>query len=92
MSPLECPLLVRRAACGYRADQPHLCQKCGEDRSLDRIPLRKWAAPVVNPPGVGSAGGHRVVVTSEFNDADKIYYTTDGSDPTLDSPIYNWVA
>jgi hypothetical protein len=36
--------------------------------------------------------GTEVILTNQFNDADKIYYTTDGTDPTLRSPIYNWIA
>jgi hypothetical protein len=55
-------------------------------------PPSKWAAPVANPPGGEVPVGTEVVLTNQFNDADKIYYTTDGSDPTLDSPIYNWIA
>ncbi|HBC92420.1 MAG TPA: hypothetical protein DCZ10_05840, partial [Pelotomaculum sp.] len=31
-------------------------------------------------------------LSSEINDDDKIHYTTDGSPPTMDSPMYNWIA
>jgi hypothetical protein len=55
-------------------------------------PPSKWKAPEAKPPGGEVPVGTEVELTNEFNDADKIYYTTDGSDPTLDSPIYNWVA
>ncbi len=33
-----------------------------------------------------------MALSCEINDADKVYYTLDGSDPTPESPMYNWVA
>ncbi|HHU77000.1 MAG TPA: hypothetical protein GXZ24_08950 [Firmicutes bacterium] len=55
--------------------------------------LEKWDAPRVNvpdgavlPPGVG------LTLQNKYSDADKIHYTIDGSDPTVDSPMFNWSA
>ncbi len=53
---------------------------------------KKWASPVAAPIEGTVPIGTKVVLTSEFNDTDKVYYTTDNSDPTIQSPIYNWVA
>jgi hypothetical protein len=52
----------------------------------------QWDAPVANPaPGPVPAG--TMVTLSNLNtDEDKIHYTTDGSIPTIKSPIYNWIA
>jgi hypothetical protein len=33
-----------------------------------------------------------VELSSSFNDTDKVHYTLDGSEPTVNSPMYNWVA
>ncbi|KGP75499.1 hypothetical protein JT05_10175 [Desulfosporosinus sp. Tol-M] len=52
----------------------------------------QWAAPIASVPSGTIAAGTGVALTNESNDADKIYYTTDGSDPTYESPIYNWIA
>jgi hypothetical protein len=52
----------------------------------------KWDAPQANPPGGTVPPGTMVTLSNLHNDDDKIYYTTDGSIPTLDSPIYNWIA
>lgn len=52
----------------------------------------RWDPPEANPaPGVVPKG--TMVTLSNLNmDDDKVYYTTDGSQPGLDSPIYNWIA
>jgi hypothetical protein len=51
-----------------------------------------WDAPQANPPGGMVPKGTMVTLSNLHNDDDKIYYTTDGSDPTLNSPMYNWIA
>ncbi len=52
----------------------------------------KWDAPQANPEGGKVPKGTMVTLSNIHNDDDKIYYTTDGSTPTLNSPIYNWIA
>jgi hypothetical protein len=52
----------------------------------------KWDAPKANPPAGIVAPGTMVTLSNLHNDDDKIYYTTDGSTPNLNSPIYNWIA
>ncbi|TEB08076.1 Endoglucanase precursor [Pelotomaculum schinkii] len=55
-------------------------------------PVPKWDNPTVTPaPGVVPAGT-MVEMHSPFDDEDKVHYTLDGSDPTIDSPMYNWIA
>jgi hypothetical protein len=52
----------------------------------------KWDAPQANPPS-GIVPPATIVTLSNNNmDDDKIYYTTDGSIPTMESPMYNWIA
>jgi parallel beta-helix repeat protein len=52
----------------------------------------KWDAPTATPaPGIVPAGT-LVRLSNLTMDADKIHYTTDGSDPTCKSPMYNWIA
>ena len=56
-------------------------------------PLEKWDAPKVNvPDGMALPPGTQLKLENKDTDADKIYYTTDGSEPTLDSPMFNWSA
>ncbi|MDD3652570.1 MAG: DUF1533 domain-containing protein [Desulfotomaculaceae bacterium] len=52
----------------------------------------KWDKPEAEPDSGEVAPGTLVKLSSVYNDADKIYYTTDGSNPTMDSPMYNWIA
>jgi hypothetical protein len=52
----------------------------------------KWDAPQANPEGGIVPKGTMVTLSNLHNDDDKIYYTTDGSNPTFYSPIYNWIA
>ena len=52
----------------------------------------KWDAPKANPEGGTAPRGTMVTLSNLYNDDDKIYYTTDGSTPTLNSPMYIWIA
>lgn len=52
----------------------------------------KWDAPEANPPAGVVPVGTMVTLSNENNDDDKIYYTIDGSTPTQNSPMYNWIA
>lgn len=52
----------------------------------------KWDKPLAEPAGGEVAPGTSVTLTSALMDEDKIYYTTDGSTPTVNSPMYNWIA
>jgi len=52
----------------------------------------QWDAPRANPPSGAIPKGTMVTLSNLNNDDDKIYYTTDGSNPTFNSPMYNWVA
>ncbi len=52
----------------------------------------KWDSPTAKPePGIVPPGT-KVRLSCQYNDADKVYYTVDGSDPTYESPMYNWIA
>ena len=56
-------------------------------------PPEKWDAPRVNvPDGSVLPPGTELKLENKNTDADKIYYTTDGSEPTLNSPMFNWSA
>lgn len=52
----------------------------------------KWDAPRANPAGGVIPAGAMVALSNIHGDDDKIHYTTDGSTPTMDSPVYNWIA
>ncbi len=52
----------------------------------------KWAAPTATPTGGEVPAGTLVQLSSTNNNTDKVYYTLDGSVPTVASPMYNWIA
>ncbi|HKM39249.1 MAG TPA: Ig-like domain-containing protein [bacterium] len=53
----------------------------------------KWDQPRLNvPSGLALPLDTGLVLENKGSDADKIYYTTDGSTPTVNSPIFNWSA
>jgi len=54
----------------------------------------KWANPIADPPsGTVDAGTGVIFDPVNINDMDgaNFHYTTDGSDPTYESPMYNWI-
>ncbi|KAF1085782.1 hypothetical protein SPSYN_00511 [Sporotomaculum syntrophicum] len=56
----------------------------------DDVP--QWDEPTSSvDPGEVEVGTF-VELHSLFNDEDKVHYTLDGSTPTIDSPMYNWIA
>lgn len=52
----------------------------------------RWDPPRANPDSGVVPAGTMVALNNEHMDDDKVYYTTDGSTPTLNSPMYNWIA
>jgi hypothetical protein len=54
--------------------------------------IPKWDEPKADPDSGTVPAGTEVRLSNNNMDQDKIHYTTDGSNPTLDSPIYNWIA
>lgn len=55
--------------------------------------LEKWDAPKTDvPDGSVVPIGFKLELKNKNTDADKIYYTTDGSTPTVNSPMFNWSA
>jgi hypothetical protein len=52
----------------------------------------KWDDPQANPVSGTVSPGTMVALSNINNDDDKIHYTIDGSTPTTDSPVYNWIA
>ena len=65
-------------------------------KHLNKIELfttapEKWDTPKVNlPDGASLPLGTGIEMENKNTDADKIYYTTDGSTPTVNSPMFNW--
>ena len=55
-------------------------------------PVAQWDTPQATPAGGEVAVGSEVVLSNERMDSDKIYYTTDGSEPDMNSAMYNKVA
>jgi hypothetical protein len=64
---------------------------------LDRIEVLReeppqWDSPQANPEPGAVEPGTMVTLSNANMDDDKIYYTTDGSVPTVNSNMYNWIA
>ena len=55
--------------------------------------LEQWDRPRMNvPEGFVLPPGAKLILQNKNSDTDKIYYTIDGSPPTVDSPMFNWSA
>ena len=52
----------------------------------------QWDTPKADPVAGEVPVGTLVKLSNANMDDDKIHYTTDGSTPTINSPMYNWVA
>lgn len=52
----------------------------------------KWDNPQASNGSGEVPAGTLIELSNKHNDADKIYYTTDGSTPTVNSPMFNWSA
>lgn len=53
----------------------------------------KWDSPKANiPSGTVVPEGFLLTLSNKRNNEDKIYYTTDGTTPTVNSPMFNWSA
>jgi DMSO/TMAO reductase YedYZ molybdopterin-dependent catalytic subunit len=55
-------------------------------------PLERWASPTAEPESGIVAVETEVKLYGPRSDYDKVHYTTDGSTPTLESPMFNWIA
>ncbi|MDD4767714.1 MAG: FN3 associated domain-containing protein [Desulfotomaculaceae bacterium] len=52
----------------------------------------QWDKPKVNVDSGEVAAGTLLELSSKSSDVDKVYFTTDGSTPTINSPMFNWSA
>ncbi len=52
----------------------------------------KWAVPTASVASGEVPEGTLVELSATSNDTDKVHYTLDGSEPTVESPMYNWIA
>lgn len=52
----------------------------------------RWDKPRANPESGVVPVGSMITLSNAHMDDDKIYYTLDGTTPTLNSPMYNWIA
>ncbi len=53
---------------------------------------QKWDNPRASMENGDVLAGTLIELSNKRNDSDKIHYTTDGSTPTVNSPIFNWSA
>ena len=58
---------------------------------VSTVSPQKWETPVAIPVGGTVPVGTGVVLSTSDMDGDNIHYTLDGSEPTIESPMYNWV-
>lgn len=52
----------------------------------------QWDKPKVNVDSGEVAAGTLLELSTKGSDVDKIYFTTDGSTPDINSPMFNWSA
>ncbi|MGR6836652.1 S-layer homology domain-containing protein [Syntrophomonas erecta] len=52
----------------------------------------QWDTPQANPESGVVPAGTMVALSNAHMDDDKVYYTTDGTTPTVNSTMYNWIA
>jgi hypothetical protein len=52
----------------------------------------RWDNPKTSAGSGEVSEGTLIQLSTKSNDADKIHYTTDGSTPTINSPVFNWSA
>lgn len=64
------------------------CTVCGYILAEEELIVEKTAAPVITPNGGSFTGSVNVTITTATDGA-KIYYTTNGSDPTTSSTQYD---
>jgi DMSO/TMAO reductase YedYZ molybdopterin-dependent catalytic subunit len=51
----------------------------------------KWENPAAAPAGGTVSAGTKVALSTSDMDGDNIHYTTDGSDPSYKTLMYNWI-
>ena len=51
----------------------------------------KWETPAADTPSGTVPAGTEVALSTSNMDGDSIHYTTDGTNPTVESPMYNWI-
>lgn len=59
---------------------------------VSTTPPPKWDSPRANFSGGEVPTGTLIELSSKRSDDDKVHYTTDGSTPTINSPVFNWSA
>ena len=90
----SCPEILKCKGTTVRVDGIRLSNSKGEDKSsvgqmtyAVKIPPEKPKTPVFTPGGGKFAGKVTVALSCATAEA-KIHYTTDGSEPTSSSPVY----
>ena len=91
MNAMNTPLLMLGQRAVTEQTGPLFVKYVNQIEVLTTSPGR-WAAPTAKPSGGTVPAGTKVELHSPNDDIDKVYYTIDGSTPTLDSPMFNWIA
>ena len=90
MDSLDVPLLVIGQRWITEQTNEVFVKKVATIEVSTRTPA-KWENPAAQPAGGTVPIGTMVKLSTSDMNGDNIHYTTDGSDPTVESPIYNWV-
>ena len=91
MNDLNAPLLMLGQRAVTEQNGQSFVKNVRTIEVLDEFPSQ-WEEPTANLPSGEVPVGTLVELSSTYNDDDKVHYTIDKSTPTIESPMYNWIA
>jgi len=92
MNDLNCPMLMLGQRAVTEQTGNLFVKNLIKIEALTEEP-KKWDPPQANPDSGPVPAGTMVTLSLPSDDDNaKIYYTLDGSDPDVNSPMYNWIS